>query len=170
LRGARLGWPPLACDLHGWALIGITIPDRLRQRRDHSTLASMPMAIRFTSRLAGISRIARNLSFGSRQVDGRATHFARSRTAGSPRRSVLSTRMDTRRTARWRRPRLNPSRWLRVVWRCARLPAGLTLNLRVCSFTSYELRLPSEHRLLASDDDFVLRDGVIVKVNPTSSR
>jgi hypothetical protein len=37
------------------------------------------------------------------------------------------------------------------------------------SFTSYELRLPSEHRLLAADDDFVLRDGVIVKANPTSS-
>ena len=31
------------------------------------------------------------------------------------------------------------------------------------SFTSYELRLPSEHRLLAADDDLVIRDGVIVK-------
>jgi hypothetical protein len=33
------------------------------------------------------------------------------------------------------------------------------------SFTSYELRLPSEHRLLAADDDFILRDGVINKIN-----
>lgn len=37
-------------------------------------------------------------------------------------------------------------------------------------FTSYEVRLPSEHRLFASDDDFVLRDGVIVKAdNPATS-
>ena len=34
------------------------------------------------------------------------------------------------------------------------------------SFTSYELRVLSEHRVLASDDDFVLRDGVI---NPSPS-
>jgi type II secretory pathway pseudopilin PulG len=45
-------------------------------------------------------------------------------------------------------------------------PAGV-------SFTSYELRLPSEHRLFASDDDFVMQDGVIKKaseVTSTSSR
>jgi hypothetical protein len=44
-------------------------------------------------------------------------------------------------------------------------PAGV-------SFTSYELRLPSEHKLFASDDDFVLRDGVITKAvggTPASS-
>jgi hypothetical protein len=33
------------------------------------------------------------------------------------------------------------------------------------SFTTYELRLPSEHRLLSSDDDFVMRDGVIYKAS-----
>lgn len=31
------------------------------------------------------------------------------------------------------------------------------------SFNSYELRLPSEHRLLGSDDDFIMKDGVIMK-------
>lgn len=36
------------------------------------------------------------------------------------------------------------------------------------SFTSYEIRLPSEHRALAADDDFILRDGVIVKANDAS--
>jgi len=33
------------------------------------------------------------------------------------------------------------------------------------SFTTYELRLPSEHRLLSSEDDFVMRDGVIYKAS-----
>jgi hypothetical protein len=37
-------------------------------------------------------------------------------------------------------------------------PAGV-------SFTSYELRLPSEHRLFASDDDFILKDGVVMKAS-----
>jgi hypothetical protein len=40
------------------------------------------------------------------------------------------------------------------------------------SFTIYELRLPSEHRLLSADDDFVMRDGLIMKASdprPASS-
>lgn len=41
-------------------------------------------------------------------------------------------------------------------------PAGV-------SFTSYELRLPSEHRMLSSDDDFVMRDGVIYKASEVTS-
>lgn len=41
-------------------------------------------------------------------------------------------------------------------------PAGV-------SFTSYQLRLPSEHRLFGSDDDFILRDGVVVKATDVTS-
>ena len=37
------------------------------------------------------------------------------------------------------------------------------------SFTSYQLSLPSEHRLFASDDDFVLRDGVVMKASDATS-
>lgn len=38
------------------------------------------------------------------------------------------------------------------------------------SFTTYELRLPSEHRLFGGDDDYVMRDGVITKASdPLSS-
>ena len=37
------------------------------------------------------------------------------------------------------------------------------------SFTTYELHLPSEHRLFGSDDDFIMRDGVIQKVPPAAS-
>ena len=37
------------------------------------------------------------------------------------------------------------------------------------SFTTYELRLPSEHRLLGSDDDFIMRDGVIYKESDLKS-
>jgi len=41
-------------------------------------------------------------------------------------------------------------------------PAGV-------SFTSYELRLPSEHRLFASDEDFILRDGVVMKASDANA-
>jgi hypothetical protein len=37
------------------------------------------------------------------------------------------------------------------------------------SFTTYELRLPSEHRVLSSDDDLVMRDGVIYKASELNS-
>jgi len=37
------------------------------------------------------------------------------------------------------------------------------------SFTSYTLRLPSEHRLFGSDDDFVLSDGVVTKASEAGS-
>jgi len=39
------------------------------------------------------------------------------------------------------------------------------------SFTTYVLRLPSEHRLFGGDDDFVMRDGMIMKASevPSSS-
>jgi len=37
------------------------------------------------------------------------------------------------------------------------------------SFTSYQLSLPSEHRLFASDDDFVLKNGVVMKASDASS-
>ena len=33
------------------------------------------------------------------------------------------------------------------------------------SFTNYELRLPSEHRLFSTDDDFIMTDGLILKVS-----
>jgi hypothetical protein len=41
-------------------------------------------------------------------------------------------------------------------------PAGV-------SFTSYALRIPSERRFLGSDDDFILSDGVIKKASEISS-
>ncbi|PYS23934.1 MAG: hypothetical protein DMF72_07270 [Acidobacteria bacterium] len=37
------------------------------------------------------------------------------------------------------------------------------------SFTNYELRLPSEHRLFASDEDFILRDGVVMKASDANA-
>jgi hypothetical protein len=37
------------------------------------------------------------------------------------------------------------------------------------SFNTYRLRLPSEHRLFGSDDDYILQDGVIKKASEVAS-
>lgn len=37
------------------------------------------------------------------------------------------------------------------------------------SFTTYRLRLPSEHRLFGSDDDYIVQDGVIKKASEVTS-
>jgi hypothetical protein len=38
------------------------------------------------------------------------------------------------------------------------------------SFTSYDMRLPSEHRWFASDEDYVMRDGIIYKASDPEVR
>jgi hypothetical protein len=38
------------------------------------------------------------------------------------------------------------------------------------SFTSYDLRLPTEHRWFASDEDYIMRDGVIYKASEPEVR
>ena len=46
---------------------------------------------------------------------------------------------------------------------------GTSAESAPLSFNTYSLRLPSEHRLLGSDDDYVLKDGVIQKASEVAS-
>ncbi len=51
-------------------------------------------------------------------------------------------------------------------------PAADALLGNGLSFTNYELRLPTEHKLFSTDDDFIMRDGLITKASdppPASS-
>jgi hypothetical protein len=47
--------------------------------------------------------------------------------------------------------------------------AATTAESAPLSFNTYSLRLPSEHRLLGSDDDYILKDGVIQKASEVAS-
>jgi hypothetical protein len=43
--------------------------------------------------------------------------------------------------------------------------AATNVDPPTVSFTNYELRLPGEHRLFSTDDDFVVRDGLVTKAS-----
>lgn len=169
LRGARIGLTA-AClvTLLVTGLIGVTIPDRLRQRQDsiyaaqhahgytlhrafleyrelHGTYPTDPD--KWIDALRTLPDANGSIAEALRFVDPNGYQATAQVAAASTKSKPLVTSGLALRTAS---SRTNPE------------PASV-------SFTSYELRLPSEHRLLASDDDFVLRDGVIVKANPTSS-
>jgi len=169
LRGARIGLAA-ACvvTLMVAALIGITIPERMRQRQEsiyaaqHAYGYTLHLALLEYRELHGTyptdpdkwmdalrtlpdpyGRIAEALRFVDPNGYQATAQVASASTKSKP---LVTSGLALRKASSGTNPE----------------PASV-------SFTSYELRLPSEHRLLASDDDFVLRDGVIVKVNPTSS-
>jgi hypothetical protein len=169
LGGARMGLTA-ACvvTLLIAGLIGITIPDRLRQRQDsldaaqNARLYTLHLALLEYRELHGTyptdpdkwmdalrtlpdpnGSIAEALRFVDPNGYQATAQVAAASTKSKP---LVTSGLALRQTS----SRTSPE------------PASV-------SFTSYELRLPSEHRLLASDDDFIIRDGVIGKVNPTSS-
>lgn len=169
LSGARIGLGT-AClvTLIVAALVGITIPDRLRQRQDsidaaqhargytlsrafieyrdlHGTYPTDPD--KWMDALRTLPDPDGSIAEALRFVDPNGYQATAQVAAASTKSKPLVTSGLALRKAS---SGINPE------------PASV-------SFTSYELRLPSEHRLLASDDDFVLRDGVIVKANPSSS-
>lgn len=169
LRGARMGLTA-ACvvTLLIAGLIGITIPDRLRQRQDsldaarsarlyrlhlalldyrdlHGTYPTDPD--KWMDALRTLPDSNGSLAEALRFVDPNGYQAtAQVASASTKSKPLVTSGLALRKTSSGTNPE----------------PASV-------SFTSYELRLPSEHRLLAGDDDFILRDGVISKVNPTSS-
>lgn len=169
LSGARIGLSA-ACvvTLMVAGLIGVTIPDRLRQRQNsidagqNARLYTLHLALLEYRELHGTyptdpdkwidalrtlpdpnGKIAEALRFVDPNGYQATAQVAAASTKSKP---LVTSGLALRKASSGTNPE----------------PASV-------SFTSYELRLPSEHRLLASDDDFVLRDGVIVKVNSTSS-
>ena len=169
LRGARIGLAA-ACvvTLMVAGLIGITIPERLRQRQDaiyaaqhargytlhrafleyrelHGTYPTDPD--KWIDALRTLPDANGSIAEALRFVDPNGYQATAQVAAASTKSKPLVTSGLALRKA----------------------SSATNSEPASVSFTSYELRLPSEHRLLASDDDFVLRDGVIVKASPSSS-
>jgi hypothetical protein len=170
LRGAKIGLAA-ACvvTLMVATLIGITIPDRLRQRQDsidaaqNARLYTLHLALLEYYELHGTyptdpdkwmdalrtlpdpnGSIAEALRFVDPNGYQATAQVAAASTKSKP---LVTSGLALRKSSTATNP-----------------------EPRSVSFTSYELRMPSEHRLLASDDDFILRNGVIDKAaNPTSS-
>jgi len=169
LSGARMGLAA-ACvvTLMVGALIGITIPDRLRQRQD--SLDAAQQARLYTLHLALLEY--RDLH-GTYPTDPDKWMDAL-RTLPDPNGSIAEALRFVdpngyQATAQVASASTKSKPLVTSGLALRKASSGTNPEPASVSFTSYELRLPSEHRVLASDDDFVLRDGVIVKVNSTSS-
>jgi len=169
LSGARMGLAA-ACvvTLMVAALIGITVPDRLRQRQD--SLDAAQQARLYTLHLALLEY--RDLH-GTYPTDPDKWMDAL-RTLPDPNGSIAEALRFVdpngyQATAQVASASTKSKPLVTSGLALRKASSGTNPEPASVSFTSYELRLPSEHRVLASDDDFVLRDGVIVKVNSTSS-
>jgi hypothetical protein len=171
LRLARAGFVvSVAVTLLIATLIGITIPKRLRERQDaieagmrargyalHLALleyrelhGTLPTADDFSRELRTLPDPDGSIADALRYVDA-SGYQSTSVLASAAKRKPLSLRGGALRNA----------------------PAN-SANAEApgVSFTIYELRLPSEHKLLGTDDDFVMRDGLIMKASdppPASS-
>jgi hypothetical protein len=168
LRAARLGLVAAALvTFLVAALIGITIPERLRQRQEaiyaaqnargytlHRALLEYfelhgtypPDRDKWIEALSTLPDPNGSIADALRFVDPNS-YEATAQVAATSKVKPLVARGVALRAAS-ARPTTEPS---------------------VVSFTSYQLRLPSEHRVLAADDDFILSDGVVKKASDVPS-
>jgi len=164
LRLARAGFVvSVAVTVLIAILIGITIPERLRQRQDaieaalHARGYALHLALLKYRELHGTLPTTDDLTRELRTLpdpDGSIADALRYVDAnGYQATSVLASASKGKGLA---------------------LRGGALRNAPVTStnadppgvsFTIYELRLPSEHKLLGTDDDFIMRDGLIMKAS-----
>ena len=165
LGGARIGLAG-ACvaTLLVAALIGITIPDRMRQRQDsidagqHARLYTLHRAFLEYRELHGTYPTDRDKWMEALRTlpdpDGSITEALRFVDPNGYQASAQVAAASTK-----VKPLATSGSAL------SRGASATNAESAKVSFTNYELRLPSEHRLFAADDDLVIRDGVINKAN-----
>ena len=169
LRSARLGFAASALVILMVAsLIGVTIPERLRQRE-------MSIEAKWN---------ARGYTFHRAQLEYRELHgtlpteIKELRTLPDPDGSIAEAlnsidpngyQAGTVLAAASAKSKPLAQRGSAI--RKAGITADPASDRGGVSFTSYDLRLPGEDRILNTDDDFVVHDGVIMKVSdlPLSS-
>ena len=169
LRGARMGLiaASIVTVLVG-ALIGITVPDRLRQRQE-----SIEAAIRARGYTLHRAFLQYRELHGTFPAD--PDKFIEAlRTVPDPDGSIAEALrfVDPGGYEASSKVAAGPTKGKQLLPRGAALRSVSTATSPEpvnVSFTNYKLRLPSEHRLLGSDEDFVLIDGVINKASEVSS-
>jgi hypothetical protein len=171
LRAARLGFTASVLVMLMMAtLIGITIPERLRQRQlgiDAGIYAqgytlqralleyrelhgTLPANDELVEKLSSLPDPDGSIAEALRNVDARG-YEASSVTASTKSKPLAQRGSAIRKAGASADP-------------AAADPGGV-------SFTSYDLRLPGPDKILNTDDDFLVHDGVITKVSelPASS-
>ncbi len=166
LRAARLGLSAAAMTVLLIAgLIGITVPDRLRQRQE---------AIEAGVRARGYTLHRALLEYQEQHGTLPTDNIEALRSLPDPDGAIADALrfVDPAGYEASAKVAAAPTKVKPLLARGAALRNVSTNSnpepARV-SFNSYKLRLPSEHRFLGSDDDFVLIDGVIKKASEVSS-
>jgi len=166
LRHARLGYiASAAVPLMILVLIGATVPDRLKQRNDRIDAANKAIGY-------GFDRV----SFQYKQEFGTyPSHKEDLKRLPDPDGSIASLLKDIE-AAEYKAsaevaavPTKKPQRLRGAVIRNASLDTEEPMNEGL-SFTSYELRLPGYDKLLGTDDDRFVIDGVVYKVTELPRR
>jgi len=165
LRLARAGFiVSVAVTLLIATLIGITIPERLRQRQDaseagiHARGYALHLALLEYRELHGTLPTTDDLTKELKTLpdpDGSIAEALRYvEASGYQATSVLASASTKGKPLAARGGALRDA-----------AATSTNANLPHVSFTIYELRLPSEHKLFGSDDDFIMRDGLIMKAS-----
>lgn len=168
LRAARIGLTAaFVATLLVAGLIGITIPERLRQRRDGIEAASKARG--YTLHRAFLEY--RELH-GTYPTD-RDKWVEALRTLPDPDGSIADALRYVDSNGYEASAQLAATTKVKpMVARGVALRTNSTTTNpepTSVSFTSYELRIPSERRFLGSEDDYILIDGVIKKASEVSS-
>lgn len=169
LRASQLGLAAAALTvLAVGGLIGITVPDRLRQRQE-----AMEAGVRARGYTLHRAFLEYQDLHGTLPTD--PDKFVEAlRTLPDPDGAIADALrfVDTNGYEASAKVASAPSKVKPLLARGAALRnVSATTNpepARV-SFNSYKLRLPSEHRFLGSDEDFILIDGVVKKASEVSS-
>ncbi len=139
-------------------LIGVTVPERLAQRRDSNEAGENALAYA-TDRVLG----QYEKMFGTKPPDTKALHRL-----PDPDGSIASL-IKALETAEYKpsadlaaAPTKNPQPPRGAVIRNAAFSPTVEVPSESFSFTNYELRLPGPDKILGNEDDRLVRDGVIV--------
>jgi hypothetical protein len=166
LRYARAGFvASAAVPLMIAILIGITVPKRLERRNDGIEAGHTALGYGFE-----------RLVFQYKQEFGsNPSHKEDLKRLPDPDGSIASLLKEIE-AAEYKAsaevaavPTKKPQRLRGAVIRNASLTEEETINESL-SFTNYELRLPGHDKQLGTDDDLIVRDGIVTKVTATPRR
>jgi len=146
-------------------LIGITIPERLRQRQDANEAAINARGYTLHRALLEYRELKGSYPTDIRELGDKSILPDPYGTIAEALNHVDATSYQPTAT-------LASSKVKAIVPRGGALRDAATssnADSQGVSFTNYELRLPSEHHLFGGDDDFVMKDGLIKKASESSS-
>ncbi|HEX8459616.1 MAG TPA: hypothetical protein VF656_20145 [Pyrinomonadaceae bacterium] len=170
LRLAELGFKLSVVLAVGLAvLIGLTIPERLRQRERGLEAAknvegyeAIKVLYEYRARFNSYPATAEDLRKLPDPDGSVARLVAKMRSEAYEPQSAIAALPPV--TSKTRQPRAGANVPIRPV--ALRTAVGGDVAGEVLSFTNYKLRLPGKDNLLGTEDDLMIRDGVIIPAPP----